>query len=705
MKTAGTILLCLVILGEFASVSGASQTDLGAANQFAVLSSQSTVTFGANDKVATVSVTPAPSCPGTVGCAGDAGGVTISIGLSDSLAADAIASQGRGSGSRPATAITIGSHSTIAGQCVTGGGSITGGSACAGGSDTSGTNSKVTTLLPSAVSAAIAFAEDLSGLTATQTLPAVSLNSGQAYGFTTQAGVNVIALPSLIANGNNKITITAGATDAVIINVGNTSAPGKFQLGAGTQFLLSGGITPDRVLFNVAGKGAAVSIDCGSTINGTILAASDAIIAGDGAPGAGKGTTINGALIAGESIALGCNVTISFYPFPNVFQTQGSCLTSSSLSLMVQGNNVSAYIPKANWTSSATGVSVIQIEGSGISPTAIATANPVNSCASNPLTGQTVCVSNGTDVYLLEGTSLTTTLTDSAINFAAFSGGLCETCGVTIDLQSNQAILTEGTPTGGGGFQILDLASQTFETPFASPGGSVSEEILYDPNRQLLVSPSENGDYELINLSASPNTFFENTVGGQLDSAAEECSTGIALASDEFSDQLYIADLTQATFTSGSPSGTWTAPGGFETFPEFSNLTTGTTGISVAQGSHLGIVTGEFGGNWIGAIRLPATSGSGTPAIQDYVACPLPAEPNGDIFAQGFDPHTVTAYVSPNSGDAIGLSADQGPFYVAVIDLTKLLNTAIVPRVSGTHRCSTSVDLLSAGVVSYVAVP
>jgi hypothetical protein len=315
-----------------------------------------------------------------------------------------------------------------------------------------------------------------------------------------------------------------------------------------------------------------------------------------------------------------------------------------------------------------------------------------------------VCVANNTDVYLLNGTSLVTTLTDGANNYAAFSGGLCETCGVTIDPQSNRAFLTKGTATGGG-FQILDLNTETFEAPFASPSGSVSEEILYDPNRGLIVSPAENGNYELVNLSGSPDTFFEDSLGGQLDSAAEECSTGIALASDEYTDQLYITDFTQATFTPGSPAGTWTAPGGFETFPEFANLSSGTTGISVAQGSHLGIVTGEFGGNWIGAIKLPATSGSGTPTILDYVACPLPIEPNSDIFAQGFDPHTVTAYVSPNSGDAIGLAADQGPFYVAVIDLTKLLNAAVVPRVAGTHQCSLAVDLVATGVVNYVAVP
>ncbi len=33
--------------------------------------------------------------------------------------------------------------------------------------------------------------------------------------------------------------------------------------------------------------------------------------------------------------------------------------------------------------------------------------------------------------------------------------------------------------------------------------------------------------------------------------AAEDCTTGIALAADEFTDNIYITDLTQATFTAG----------------------------------------------------------------------------------------------------------------------------------------------------------
>jgi choice-of-anchor A domain-containing protein len=375
MKLGAILLACVMIIGGLARAAEAAQTDPGSAGQFAVLSLRGTVAFGANDTVATVLVTPAPSCPGAVGCAGDAGGVSIMMPSFDVLPADALASHARSGGGHPAVAITIGARSAVGGQCVSGGGSITGGSACAGGTDISGTNSKVTTLLPSADTAAGAFAQSLAGLTATQTLAGITLNGGQSYVFTTHAGVNVIDLPSLITRGSNQITIAAGPAGAVVINQGSASTPGQLQLGAGTQILLSGGITPDRVIFNVSGAGATVAIAGGSIINGTILAASDSISAG-GLSNTGRGTTINGALIAGQNISLGCKVTICFYPFAKIFQVQGSCLTTSSLAVLVQGKNVSAYVPKANWTSITTGVSAVQIEGSGTTAAAIATVEP-----------------------------------------------------------------------------------------------------------------------------------------------------------------------------------------------------------------------------------------------------------------------------------------------------------------------------------------
>jgi hypothetical protein len=380
---------------------------------------------------------------------------------------------------------------------------------------------------------------------------------------------------------------------------------------------------------------------------------------------------------------------------------QGSCQPSSSLSVLVTGTNVVSYVPKGSWGVSTTGVSAVNVEGSAIVPTLIPTPGTVNSCASNPLTGTTVCTSNNTDVYLITGTTLGSTLTSGGSGSIGFSGGVCTTCGVAMDASHNKAVLGLSV-AGAPGFQFLDLGTAAFEPAISSPAGLISEDPLIDPVRNLLLSASENGNYEVADVTTTTSPlFYENpTGGGVLDSSGEDCTTGIALSPAEFSgpSNVYIADLTQAVFTAGAP-GTWTATGAsqVQSLSE-SFLSAGASGIAVAQGTHTGIVAGEFGGDAITAIALPTTSGSGLPAITDWVSCGI-----GSGFVNGLDPHTVTAYLSPNSGHAIALLADFGASTLAVVDLTNMLNPTIVPRTVGGHGCVAGP--LPASVVGFVAVP
>jgi hypothetical protein len=420
-----------------------------------------------------------------------------------------------------------------------------------------------------------------------------------------------------------------------------------------------------------------------------------------GSPTTAGSDTFTGKVVDsdGNSATASCTIVVSPPP--------GSCQPSSSLGLLVQGKNVNSYIPNGAWDTSFTGLSVVPVEGSGSTAT-ISTPNTVNSCASDPLTGETVCTSNLNDVYLITGSTLNTTLSSGGNEYAGFSGGECITCGVAMNAAAGtagQAVVTVGLSTApsGSGLQFLDLASSTFGAPVPL-SNEVSEDVLWDQGRDLVLSPNEGGVYDIYNHTSGIE--FANAIGaGEFDSAAEECSTGIALSTIEFTDQLYITDLTQATFTAGTP-GTWsTTAQQVQSFPEFSNFAAGTDGIAIAQGSHLGIATGEFGGNWMGVIQLPATSGSGTPSVLDYAAVALPNTPDGNTFEQGLDPHTVTAYVSPNSGDAIGLMANgyfTPPTWLAVIDLTKLL---AAPRTAGTNYVDPTYDLILNGVVSYIAVP
>ena len=90
------------------------------------------------------------------------------------------------------------------------------------------------------------------------------------------------------------------------------------------------------------------------------------------------------------------------------------------------------------------------------------------------------------------------------------------------------------------------------------------------------------------NFTGTPS-FFENAEGCELDSSAEDCATRIALASIEFTSSVFIADLTKANFTPGSP-GNWTAPSQVQNPPGFEPLSAGTCGIAVAQKTRISVL-------------------------------------------------------------------------------------------------------------------
>jgi hypothetical protein len=398
---------------------------------------------------------------------------------------------------------------------------------------------------------------------------------------------------------------------------------------------------------------------------------------------------------ANEGVAKQTSNTVTV----NAEAATGTCEPSSSIAALIFGKDVLAYVPAGAWDSSATGVGLVNVEGSAVTPTKIETNEAVNSCASNSQTGVTVCTANSATVYIIKEAKIEHELTSGGSGTIGFSGGSCTNCGVSIDSVHHRALIglsVEGKPE----FQFLNLETLTFETPFAASSGAISEDTLIDPTRELILSPAENSVYEVVNVSKPTEpASFDNTLSGptpDLDSAGEDCQTGIALSTDEGSNQIYLADLTQATFTPGSP-GSWTAPSKFETLEEATELGAGTSGVAVAQGTHTGIVTGEFGGSQIVAIALPATSGTGTPALSDYVSCHI------SEFTQGDDPHTVTAYKSPNSGDAIGLVGNLGGSTLFKVDLTKMLNTSIVKRTAGGHACESGT--LPEEVAEKISVP
>ena len=253
----------------------------------------------------------------------------------------------------------------------------------------------------------------------------------------------------------------------------------------------------------------------------------------------------------------------------------------------------------------------------------------------NSVTGQTVCTANNNDVYVLKGVGLDpgvspNPLTDGGSGIIGFSGGSATTTGVSMDATDNKALIALSVG-GVGGFQFLNLATDTFEPAFTSqdPGGQISEDPLIDPVHHLILSAAEDNNYELVNVSTSTSPqFFEHSVpaiNGVLDSSAEDCSTGIILAPAEGGTQrrsrlpISHPDL-DAVFTSGTP-GSWTAPEQVQTLTG-SLLSAGGSGSAVAQGTHTGVIAGEFGGDALTALALPTTSGTGaTPAISNWITC------------------------------------------------------------------------------------
>jgi hypothetical protein len=375
---------------------------------------------------------------------------------------------------------------------------------------------------------------------------------------------------------------------------------------------------------------------------------------------------------------------------------------------------VTAYVPKGWWGGSTSGVFVKNIEGTLGAGSSIPTANVTNSCSSNPATGQTVCVANNTDFYLITGKTLNTTLTSGSDGRGSFSGGSCNNCGVALNANNNTAAINMGLSTGSSrsGIQILNLNTNTFN-PALPLKFEVSENISVDPIRSLVLSASESGNFTLAQIQADGATLkeFDSTfaIGGDSDSSAEDCSTGVGLTPQEFTNNVTMVNLNSITFGAG----TYTAPNAVATLsPTSYSFAAGLSGSAVAQGSgHLAVVTGEFGGNTFAVLKLPATAGTAVPALADYAIAQIPnnAACGGTFFTAGFDPHTVTAYTSPNDGNSYAVFAGYVggvPICLAKVNMTTVINPTLAPRGgAGFQAHDVSPANLPASAVSFFTLP
>ena len=80
-------------------------------------------------------------------------------------------------------------------------------------------------------------------------------------------GKYVMKLTNFVLNNNSTLTLNGVAGSAFIINVSN-----NFSLANQSKIVLTGGLTPSDVLFNVRGSSGTLSIAGGSLFQGTLLA-------------------------------------------------------------------------------------------------------------------------------------------------------------------------------------------------------------------------------------------------------------------------------------------------------------------------------------------------------------------------------------------------------------------------------------------------
>ncbi|HXN86187.1 MAG TPA: hypothetical protein VN867_08950, partial [Candidatus Binataceae bacterium] len=407
------------------------------------------------------------------------------------------------------------------------------------------------------------------------------------------------------------------------------------------------------------------------------------------------------------------------------------------------GGGVTAYIPDGDYQNGITGIEVVPVTGSGPARTSIATTNPVNSCSANQTSGEVVCTDNLNGIYLINGATLSSTLMSGGTNQEEFSGGLCTTCGVVVDTAHNRAILSiadnaspSPTPSaspsaspspsaGAGAYQVLDLSGNTLSAPISPPAmDQIAESFGFDTGANLILSADEPGFFDLIDISNLASPIAYEFAGGnqdlEFDSSAID-STGIVISGGEFGGDLFIADLSQATFSPQATPPTWNAPNQIQYLPEFDSafgyFSSGLTGLAIASGTNETFLEDEFGfansGAGMGVIKLPASAGSGTPAATDWVVAHMPTTPNGAQWDMPLDPHGLTAAranIAITNGavglggtpKGIGFVINDERTYLAIVDMDALLGA---PRAAAdANQLDPNYTPLQSNLIAYVPI-
>ncbi len=405
------------------------------------------------------------------------------------------------------------------------------------------------------------------------------------------------------------------------------------------------------------------------------------------------GTTPRGrfaAALALAALAAGCSGRSRTSPNSN-----GTA--ASSIAVIEMGGDTWAFVPNI------AGVAKVKL-GSGHSLVTAPVSDyryadpPPDVCAPDWNTGRVVCGGYHSDtIHVVEAASLDIrSYTAGLGSQAAISAGACYVCALLYDPADDRTILATA-----GGYALFDHNGS--HTVVKTIAGLPSENFGYDPTKNQVFSPRyANG--------AAPSLDLVDVAAGKLwaldapppltepDHGAVDIHTGIAVATEEAGDFVYLVDLSSATLDAP-------APGSFKATHAAILLSSSTpgrlSGVAVDPGSHLAFLAADVGVT-MAVAQLPTSRGA-TLDVADWVVTVVPAAPgNAPGYGAG-DPHGITVFTLPGSTRPYGLLMNDSRRWLAIVDLQALLQA---PRsATDPHGLAPGTDLVAAGVVTFLPIP
>jgi hypothetical protein len=299
-------------------------------------------------------------------------------------------------------------------------------------------------------------------------------------------------------------------------------------------------------------------------------------------------------------------------------------------------------------------------------------------CAADTVNGDLYTISydsNTINVVHVDSTthamSLLATYKTDATGFIGYSGGSATILGEAWDSTDGGLIIATTT-----GYELYSGARATTPNKKIKQIVTINpaENFGYNATTNQIWSPSYLGgdlDAEFIDV-ASSSAYNQNPLPGGYsvpDHGAIDSKTNIAVTAEEFEYTFYLVPLSQNVLGSG----TFTNPNAV-TATMTTNQDNGccpVSDISIDSASHLLFSDVEFGSG-VGVVQLPST-GSGTPALGDYVFAPLPAQASSrGVPDLPGDPHAIATFNLTTTGP-YGLTFTSDYSTVIVSDMRKTL--------------------------------